>query len=439
MELDVEGDVGDSERDIGAEADGAVYDTVRALHVDVVTRVEGNHLEAVPNVFGDGADLRARVQNALFFAGVVYPHRESLHVGAVVSDYEMVGRAVREELSNEVSALYEDRRLLVFVGQGLNEGRLDGDLLGRNLLTNPFAHVRRHRQKLAKLHLDRLFQNPVQELRGQRFVFDGGHVAHLRSSVRCARLIDLRGIWRERRRDSGDWWDDRRCGVLRCRRLPRLGGWLSSLLFGFNALGVTSRTRAKSSAPREVVFLLVELEDGRLNLFEALRRVGCHHRQSLNLIIKSFQLLILLGDLLNAASGLLRHVDSVHRSDGNGGNGCRDLVEEVVAGGLRLNRVHRRCRVGARHHLQCSLVKRNVARPGDLPTVLHGDLEGLRVASDEPRSFVVSEGRAATASHASTVWFSTVPTGFKISAILALRGRLGLSESVNLRREVLNL
>ena len=48
--------------------------------MDVVARIEGHHLELVPNIFSDGAYLRARVQDAFFFPCVVDPHWKRLHV-----------------------------------------------------------------------------------------------------------------------------------------------------------------------------------------------------------------------------------------------------------------------------------------------------------------------------------------------------------------------
>jgi hypothetical protein len=84
LELDPEHDIRDGERDIRTEADGSIDHAVCTLHVDVVARVEGNHLERVPHVFGDRADLRATVKDAFFFLRVVDPHREGLHVGSIV-------------------------------------------------------------------------------------------------------------------------------------------------------------------------------------------------------------------------------------------------------------------------------------------------------------------------------------------------------------------
>jgi hypothetical protein len=86
LELDPECNVQDCERDICAEADGSIDHTVGTLHVNVVARVEGNHLERIPHVFGDRTYLHATVKDAFFFLRVVDPHRERLHVSSVICD-----------------------------------------------------------------------------------------------------------------------------------------------------------------------------------------------------------------------------------------------------------------------------------------------------------------------------------------------------------------
>jgi hypothetical protein len=86
LKLNPERDVQDGERDICTEADGSIDHTVRTLHVDVVARVEGNHPEHVPHVFGDRADLCATVKDAFFFLRVVDSHWKGLHVCSVICD-----------------------------------------------------------------------------------------------------------------------------------------------------------------------------------------------------------------------------------------------------------------------------------------------------------------------------------------------------------------
>jgi hypothetical protein len=154
----------------------------------------------------------------------------------------------------------------------------------------------------------------INELRGQSLIFDGCHIAHGRSRRCLVRLEDLRSICWVGSRYSGD--RRHHCGYdcrCRCRWWNWIShgwrfstrGWLSSLwLRRFDPLRVSAWPGAKA-ASSVVVVLLVELEDTGFDLFELPLRVRCHHRESLDLILKTLDSFFILVDFFNAThSGL---------------------------------------------------------------------------------------------------------------------------------------
>jgi hypothetical protein len=94
LELNPKRNIRDRKRNVRAQSYSAIDDPIRALHMNMIARIEGDHVEGVPDVLGDGADLRTRVEDTLDFLRVVDPHRKRLHVCAIIRDNEVVRRTL---------------------------------------------------------------------------------------------------------------------------------------------------------------------------------------------------------------------------------------------------------------------------------------------------------------------------------------------------------
>jgi hypothetical protein len=142
-----------------------------------------------------------------------------------------------------------------------------------------------------------------------------------------------------------------------------------------------------------------------------------------------------------ACSGRRRcsDINGVNGSDRDSGECTRDFVEEVISCSLGLNQIGRLQRSGSQHHLECTLVHRDVARAHDGSAILHSDFEGLWVTGNKVVTFVLYERVTVSALHAGTVRITTVPARVTLSSVLTLRGGLCLCKGVDRGCEGLDL
>jgi hypothetical protein len=195
---------------------------------------------------------------------------------------------------------------------------------------------------------------------------------------------------------------------------------LSSLwLHRLDPLRVLSWPGAKAALSVVVIFLLVKLEDAGLYLLKLPLGIGGHHQESLDLIFERLDGFFVFVDF-NVAHGGLRRCSDINSVDSCGGECTWNFVEEIIPSSLVLNWIGMLQRSGSWHHLECTLVHRDVARADDGSAILHSDFEGLWIVGDEIIALIFEEGVAAAALHARGLRVSTVPAGLMLLPVLTL-------------------